>query len=248
MAGRPKKKQPKTKESMEKLMAKAVKLYEVPYDDRKGQRSPDLPSVRSVAEEMNTSIWRVRKLLISARFYSTSISREVQLRVADKQSVQEIIDAMGIKKASVYSYIPYKDLAYNLDETTVNADRHKLFRKRKKAISALQSHIDMPDATEYLWEAIVLFADYPFETAKGLRYRYTVKKGRNGELTGEIIFNRKTKGITTATLNLAYENALRVQKQDGCVSGPKKLGVFGASYIYPIFVRFGIIKLPERKE
>lgn len=26
------------------------------------------------------------------------------------------------------------------------------------------------------------------------------------------------------------------------VEGPKKLGVFGASYLYPVFVRLGVIK------
>ena len=43
MAGRPKKKNPNTKESMETLIIKAVKLYEIPYDDRKGERKPELP-------------------------------------------------------------------------------------------------------------------------------------------------------------------------------------------------------------
>ena len=27
----------------------------------------------------------------------------------------------------------------------------------------------------------------------------------------------------------------------GCVTGPKQLGVFGASYLYPVFLRLGII-------
>lgn len=138
MAGRPKKKNPNMKETMNELLIKTVKLYSIPYDDRKGIRKPELPSVRSVAEEMNTSIWRVRKLLITAGYYSTNISREVQRRYSEGQSIEEIIQRMGIKKASVYSYLPYKDVAYNLDQTTVNADRHKLFRQRKKAVQMLK--------------------------------------------------------------------------------------------------------------
>ncbi len=33
---------------------------------------------------------------------------------------------------------------------------------------------------------------------------------------------------------------------DGDVSGPKKLGVFGASYLYPVLMRFGVIKSVEK--
>ena len=31
------------------------------------------------------------------------------------------------------------------------------------------------------------------------------------------------------------------------VAGPKKLGCFGASYLYPIFLEIGDISLPKRK-
>ena len=247
MAGRPKKKNPNTKESMETLIIKAVKLYEIPYDDRKGERKPELPSIRSVAEEMKTSIWRVRKLLITADYYSTETSREVQRRSAEGQTIEEIIQAMRIKKASVYSYLPYKNIAYNLDQTTVNADRHKLFRQRKKAIRKLLKAIDTPDAVECLWEAVVLFAGYPFQTAKGLRFTYSVKTGRSGEMVGEIQFDRKAKSITRATISLAFERALEIERKDGFVKGLKKLGLFGASYIYPVFVRLGIITPPSAR-
>ena len=30
--------------------------------------------------------------------------------------------------------------------------------------------------------------------------------------------------------------------RDGVVAGPKKLGTFGASYLYPVFVRIGVIR------
>ena len=54
-------------ESMKQLIARAAELYEEPYDDREW-REDRLPSVRAVAEEMNTSILRVRKLLITAGY------------------------------------------------------------------------------------------------------------------------------------------------------------------------------------
>ena len=38
-----------------------------------------------------------------------------------------------------------------------------------------------------------------------------------------------------------YKALLELEKLGGVVPGPKALGVFGASYIYPIFVELGII-------
>lgn len=204
MAGRRKKKNPDTGKSMRELVNMAVDLFGVPYDDREKARDADLPSIRSVASQMNTTILRVRKLLITAEYYSTEQSREVQKRVKEGQSLERIMEGMNLKRASVYSYLPYKDIAYNLPETTVNADRHKLFRQRRRAVKMLQDNADSPNIESYLWEAIVLFADYPFRTAKGLRFSYSIKTGRNGEPVGEIVFNRKAKSITRATINLAY--------------------------------------------
>ena len=74
---RPKKKQSDPKLSMEQLLKKAVALFDAPYDDR-DERDPSLPSIRSVAEEMGTTILRVRKLLITADYYTSSTSRTIQ--------------------------------------------------------------------------------------------------------------------------------------------------------------------------
>lgn len=245
MTGRPKKKTPDTKKSTEELVSLAAWLFEIPFDDRKGKRKENLPSIRNVADEMNTTILRVRKLLITAGYYSTEQSREAQRLFTKGQTIEQIMEEMHIKKASVYSYLPYQGIAYNLDETTVNADRHRLFRRRKKAVQELEKRIGHPDGELYLWEALLLFANYPFKTAKGLKYSYSIKTGRDGEYVGEIIFDRKTKSVTRATINLAYKKALEIQKKEGYVSGPKKLGVFGASYIYPVFIRLGVIT-PEK--
>ncbi|HCJ07766.1 MAG TPA: hypothetical protein DHV96_05215 [Lachnospiraceae bacterium] len=247
MAGRHKKKTPNVKQSMNQLVETATRLYREPYDDRSGKRSTLLPSVRQVADEMGSSIWRVRKLLITAGYYSTMQSREIQRMIAEGHSIEQIIERTNIKRASVYSYIPYKDFAYNLDQTTVNADRQKLFRLRKKAVQALEKRIGHPDEEQYLWEALLLFANYPFQTAKGLKYSYSIKTRRNGEYSDEIVFDQKVKSVTRTTINLAYKKALDIQEKEGYVSGPKKLGVFGASYIYPIFVRLGVIT-PEKEK
>ena len=92
---------------------------------------------------------------------------------------------------------------------------------------------------EWLWQRIVELETHPFKTARGLEYSYRVKRNKQGEMLGEIIFDRKEKTITRATILLAYQKAVEVQRTEGCVSGPKKLGVFGASYLYPIFLHMG---------
>ena len=87
---------------------------------------------------------------------------------------------------------------------------------------------------------IVSLEGHPFHTARRLEYTYRIKRSRDGTMLGEILFDRKEKSVTRSTLLLAYRNAVAVQQSEGCVSGPRKLGVFGASYLYPIFLHLGI--------
>lgn len=72
-----------------------------------------------------------------------------------------------------------------------------------------------------------------FITVKGLRFRYGVNEN-------EIHINRKKKSITRISVKVALKVVL---EKNGNISGPKKLGVFGASYLYPIFLRFGLIDM-----
>lgn len=83
-----------------------------------------------------------------------------------------------------------------------------------------------------LWKNIEELQGEVFITAKGLKYSYHVKGG-------EIFVNRKEKSITKATVLIAYR---KVKELFGIVSGPKQLGVFGASYLFPVFLRLGIIQ------
>ena len=52
-------------------------------------------------------------------------------------------------------------------------------------------------------------------------------------INAEKIWKNSEKG----TVVLAYKKALEL---GGLVTGPKKLGVFGASYIYSVFVEIGV--------
>lgn len=241
---RPKKKNSNPQQSMDELLANTVALYGFPYDDRDGERDSELPSLRTVAVQLGTTVLRVRKLLITAEYFSTTVSRQVQQMVAEGNTVEVVMRVTGLKRASVYSYLPYVGLAFNLEQTTVNADRHRLFRKRLKAVEALQRHMGLPDEAEYLWYAVIAFEGYPFRTAgrgkvPGVNFLYQVKRSKEGQPVGEIIISRKEKPITRATIELAYR---RAKAMGGVVTGPKKLGVFGASYLYSVLVRFGVVK------
>lgn len=249
---RPKKKISNPALSMEQLLVKAVELFEEPYDDR-DKRDNRLPSIRSVADELKTTILRVRKLLITAEYYSTNTSRTVQELMAEGRSIEEIMEASGLKKASINSYLPYKNLAFNLDQTTVNADRHRVFRRRVKAVDELRLHIGLPDEMEYLWKAIIAFEDYPFKTSgrgsrEGVRLKYSVSKAggsggrhyKGASVDGygnEIWIEGKEKSISRSTVELGYKRAKELE----IVKGPKALGLPGSgSYLYPIFLRLGV--------
>lgn len=89
-----------------------------------------------------------------------------------------------------------------------------------------------------LWEALERLQGSEFLTAKKLMFTYKIKGG-------EMFVNRKEKSITQATVLVAFHKALELGDK---ATGPKKLGTFGASYLYPVFVRIGIIQPGADKE
>ena len=231
--GRPEKKPGYDKaEVIDDLLKKAVELFEEPLDDRI-ERSEDEPSLSYVAESLGISKPKARKLLITAGYYSTALSRKIQELQCAGLCISEIMERTGLGQTSVHCYLPYSKGAYNLEKPTLYAEQGRLYRKRKCACESLLNHLDCAEAEQYLWEAIEAFAGYPFCTAKGLPVKYTVKGG-------ELFFNRKEKSITRATVMEAFHKARELQTADGFVSGPKKLGTFGASYLYAVFLRIGV--------
>ena len=59
---------------------------------------------------------------------------------------------------------------------------------------------------------------------------------------------QKEKSISRSTVECGLRNALRIMKNQGYVKGPKALGIPGAgSYLYAIFLNWGIIKDSEEE-
>ncbi|MCD8327140.1 MAG: hypothetical protein LUC90_10810 [Lachnospiraceae bacterium] len=102
--------------------------------------------------------------------------------------------------------------------------------KESSRALAVENLRQFPD-TEHLWAALVEFEGRSFFTAKNLEFTYTIKGG-------ELFVSRKEKSITRATVELAFRKALELKE---AATGPKKLGVFGASYLYPVLMELGVI-------
>ena len=175
-------------------------------------------SLRDVAAEFDITLLKVRKVLITAGVYATDTSEQVQNLKVQGKTIPEIMEITGLSRASVHSYLPYIKGIYNAKEASLDAERCKKYRQRKTVV------------TQLLWDAMVAFAGYPFQTyPKGLKFKYEVKGN-------EIFVNRKKKSITRSTVVLAYQNMRQAEE----IRRAKELGTFGASYLYPVFLRLGI--------
>ncbi len=115
--------------------------------------------------------------------------------------------------------------------------------EQERALKALREEL----AEDKLWEAVVAFQGYPFYTASGLPYSYTLKIGRNGSYNKELLVDRRreSKTLSWSSVSLAFRSAM--EKRGEVIVRPKALGdIRGISYIYPLLYRFGLIAVPEK--
>lgn len=234
------------------LLERVVEIYEDVGDDSSGSSDGSHPSLQSIVDllpDYHLNPMKIRKLLITAgvqqhrQIYEGTVKSEEhrnQINTLHSQGkpIPEIASLLNLSTTTIHSYLPYSKIIYNLDESggarSVGADRQELYGERKKIIEKLKEDA----CVENLWSAVILFAGYPFKTSKGLDFTYSLKPNRRGEPGNEIVFSRKEKSITRSSVEMAYK---RVLELGGTVAGPKKLGVFGASYLYPVFVQLGVI-------
>lgn len=239
--------------SMEELIARAVEAAKAPFTP---DRKADMPSLRSVAEELGTTVIRTRKLLITAGYFSSPTAQSVQRLKAEGKTIDEIGAALRLKPAAVYGYLPYELRPYNLPETTSNADRHKRYRATKKLREVV--HTDNAEKiSAVLWSCVIIFENYLFTTSgrgsrTGVEYTYQVSRrggsggrhyagdsvqGYGNELWVVMDGEKKEKSISRSTVELGFQKYLEALEKEGAVTGPKRLGVFGASYLLPLFQR-----------
>lgn len=233
---------------MQEYMDALADAFGAPYDDREVSEH-DHVSLNDVAAEFGITAMKARKLLITAGAYSTEMSRKIQYLYANGKKIPEIQSIVGLSRASVHSYLPYSKGSYNMTELSTNAERTKLYRERKAALGRVQDMVSksgyvgtavpvdvenrrLEDLEHVLWDTLFLFQGYPFKTAKGLKFSYSIRGN-------EMFVDRKEKSVTRATIDMALKCAVQL---GGAVSGPKKLGTFGSSYLYSIFKRLGILR------
>ena len=220
------------------------------------------PELKTIAEELEMSPAKLRKLLITSSvrdhqtYYSSDTADAVLSLYQKGKSVAEIQEQTGLSYTSVQGYLPHKTV-YNLETMSSECERIRLFRSRKAAVTNLHAHIGLPVQSLYLWRCICTFENYPFTTSGrggkgGVKFKYTVSRnvGSGGRhYDGEVVEGfgnelwiitggeEKKKSISRSTVDLALKNAREKE-----ISGPKALGLPGAgSYLYPILVRFGLI-------
>jgi hypothetical protein len=149
------------------------------------------------------------------------------------------------KLSAAESYSETMELNQTAEQSTTSAVNTKLYQEQKAACQRIKDaeHI----SEEMLWEAVIAFQNYPFYTISGLPFSYVLKVGKNGGYNKELLVNRRkeSKSLAWSSVTLALRNALNMRGQ--VVNRPKALGdIRGISYIYPMFVKFGIINGPDR--
>ena len=212
--------------TMQELLTAVCDFYGETVDDRELE-DPDHISLHDVADRFGITVMKARKLLITGGLYSTSLSRKVQELHAQGLTVAQITKETGLKRASINSYLPYEHIIYNLPDISIKAERQKQYRVRKR--NSVRTDVERE---EKLWQELIYLQGCLFTTSKGLDFTYKIHGG-------EMFVDRKEKSIIRATVMKAYG---KVVEMDGVVKGPKTLGTFGASYLYPIFVKMGLIK------
>lgn len=89
-----------------------------------------------------------------------------------------------------------------------------------------------------LWDVIAENQGKRFMTKKGLPFTYHIKGG-------ELFTDRRERSITRSTFEKAYEKLQADQTGEGVLGrivGPKTLNMYGAPYVWAVFVGIGLIQ------
>ena len=108
----------------EKIMKELVKITKDLYDKKY--------SYRQIARELELSVSKVIKLLITGGVYSSDICRRINRLYNSGKTIPEIQKRLNVSRATVQAYLPYKKCVYNAKELSLNAERIRRYRVRKK--------------------------------------------------------------------------------------------------------------------
>ena len=111
---------------------------------------------------------------------------------------------------------------------------------RRLCYPSIKGDDTMPTPQE-VWAMLQAHEGETFYTAKGLPFHYLIH-GR------ELFVNRKNKSITISTVANALARIKAREAAGEAITGPKKIGCYGASYLYPVLLQLGIIHLPQTND
>lgn len=89
-----------------------------------------------------------------------------------------------------------------------------------------------------VWQLLADHQGETFTTAKGLPFTYSVRGG-------ELFVDRRSKSITISTVGAALRHIDAALAKGESITGPKKIDCYGASYLYPVFLRLGVFPRPD---
>lgn len=201
--------------------------------------------IKATAMELSLPPNKVKKLLVTAGVLKYTETEQIQSLLQQGKTIAEIQTIMGLSYSTINTYLPYSKVIYKMSEISQNAERVNRYKNRKQTVAEMKENC----TEENLWKCIVAFQGYPFFTASGLPFTYTLKIGRNGEYTKELFIDRRenSKSLAWSSVKIAFERA----KEKPCTvfDRPKAVAdVRGVSYSYSLLWRFGVIRVPEDVE
>lgn len=220
-----------------------------------GERSLDgHKPINLLAEEFGISRLKVKKILITTGDVVYPETGRIQNLLSQGKTKVQACAELKIAISTLNSFLPYEKGVYNLADVSTNAESSRMYRERKEAVITLQS---APSSLN-LWKTVVLFAGYPFVTSgrgekSGVKFKYEVsapgeKGGRHYDGASVdgfgnelwIIQNgeKREKSISRSSVDYALKVVLESEEP---ITGPKQLKIYGASYIFALFRRFGLV-------
>ena len=84
---------------------------------------------------------------------------------AEGKTIAEIMGLTGLKRASINSYLPYAHIVYNLPDISIEAERQKQYRVRKRNNARTNA-----EKEDKLWQEMTYLQGCLFTTSEGLDF------------------------------------------------------------------------------
>lgn len=91
----------------------------------------------------------------------------------------------------------------------------ELSEEQQQTVEKLQNTM----TEDALWECVIQFQQYLFQTASGLPFHYEIKRGKSGKLNRELLIDRRegSKSLTWSSFRSAFFNLMQEPPEDGLI-------------------------------